>query len=378
MRVLAVTQEASRTGSVRAFLDALPVLRELGSTLTVVNKSPGPLSADLAAASDKLLEVPGPWRSQLRRMARLRPLDRYVPMVERSIARSVVKEVRPDVLYASTVLSSEYAAVAQDLGIPVVLHVHEAQPLSGWALRRSGVDVRIVPMAAPSRYVADELKRMGAESVAVLPGPSRPADKAGGTIIDDLPWSAGSHRVVACGSVAPWKGTAEWLAAAEALPEIQGRRVEWTWVGAGDQLDGLRAETGRRALSDRMFWIGEREDARPYIASADLFVLPSRCEPLGLVVLEASSVGVASIAFSAGGVPEILVDERALALPGNIGDLVDKIRMALESPELRKALVDASRPALLESDLGTWRRHLADLVEAVAPSAALSAPSSGF
>ena len=89
-------------------------------------------------------------------------------------------------------------------------------------------------------------------------------------------------------------------------------------------------------------------------------------------------MGVASIAFSAGGVPEILVDERALALPGNIGDLVDKIRMALESPELRKALVDASRPALLESDLGTWRRHLADLVEAVAPSAALSAPSSGF
>ena len=153
-------------------------------------------------------------------------------MVERSIARSVVKEVRPDVLYASTVLSSEYAAVAQDLGIPVVLHVHEAQPLSGWALRRSGVDVRIVPMAAPSRYVADELKRMGGGvGRGRLPGPSRPADKAGGTIIDDLPWSAGSHRVVACGSVAPWKGTAEWLAAAEALPEIQGRRVEWTWVG---------------------------------------------------------------------------------------------------------------------------------------------------
>lgn len=370
MRVLGITQEASRTGSVRAFLDALPVLRDLASDLIVVNKSPGPMSADLANASDTLLEAPRPLTSQLRRMARLRAFDRWVPLVERSIARSVIKQVRPDFIYASTVLSSEYVSVAQVLQIPVVLHVHEAQPLSGWALKRSGVDVQTVPMLAPSDFVADELRQMGGKSIAVLRGPASPPDTSDtAASVDDLPWTADSLRVIACGSVAPWKGTAEWLSAAEALPEVNGRTVEWTWIGSGDQLEELRIETKKRGLSDRAHWIGERKDVRPYLASADLFALPSRCEPLGLVVLEASSVGVASIAFHAGGVPEILVDDRALAEAGNLSDFVDKIRLALGSPELRQELLQASEPVQLESNLATWRNHLASIVSSALPSA---------
>jgi hypothetical protein len=90
VRVLAVTHEASRTGAVRAFLEALPVLREFGTELVVVNKKPGPMSSDLLSRSDVLLEAPRPWLSQGRRIARVRALDRFVPKIDEIIARSVI------------------------------------------------------------------------------------------------------------------------------------------------------------------------------------------------------------------------------------------------------------------------------------------------
>ncbi len=362
MKVLAVTHEATRTGAVRAFLEALPVLRELGTELIVLNKSPGPLSPEFTALSDQVIESPRRGTSRMRSVARVRSLDRFVPAIERMIARSVLREVRPDLVYASTVLSSEYAAAAQHLRIPAALHVHEAQPLSGWALRRSGVDVRSVPMAAPSHFVARELEELSGRTVRVLLGPSRATDRPVATPPPDLPWTGDGFRVVSCGSVAPWKGPDEWLEAADRLSAVRDRCVEWMWVGSGEQLSRLQKETCERGLDDRVHWIGERRDVEPYLASADLFVLTSHNEPLGLVLLEAARAGVASVAFRTGGVEEILVEERALAESGNVGELVEKARMALTNPALRAELLDASRPSLLASEPTEWRAHLAEFL----------------
>lgn len=365
MRVLAVTHDASRTGSVRAFLAALPVLRDRATELIVVTKLPGPLSEELRCGADRLMETPRPRVSQVRRMARVRSLDRFVPRVERSIARWVIREVRPDMVYASTVLTCEYVAAARMAGIPAVLHVHEGQPLSGWAFDRYGVDPSTVPLLAPSRFVARELEAMGATSVDVLLGPATRPVAPTAIRPDDLPWSAGSLRVVACGTVAPWKGTGEWLSAAERLPAVDGHTVEWAWVGTGVELAAMRRETAARGLGDRVHWIGERKEVAPYLASADLFVLPSMAEPLGLVLLEAASVGLPGVAFAVGGVPEILVDDRALAEPGDVAGLVDRIRAALADPALRHELLDASRPALLAGEVPAWRGHLAGALDRV-------------
>jgi len=363
VRVLAVTHEASRTGAVLAFMEALPVLRDLSTELVIVNKSPGPLSSQLRAFSDVFIEAPRPLTSQGRRIARFRSLDRFVPRIEQFIARSIVKEICPDFVYASTVLSSEYATAAQQLGVSACLHVHEAQPLSGWALRRSGVDLGALPMVAPSRFIAGELNELGGASVPTLLGPTRSMGSPDDDAVADLPWNQDSFRVIGCGSVARWKGPERWLAAAEALSSVDGRIVQWVWVGSGDQLPALRAETHRRGLDDRVHWIGERENVQPYLASADLFVLTSDNEPLGLVLLEAAAVGVASVAFRTGGVPEILVDDRALVQRGNVDELVEKVRAVLLNPELGSELLDASRPALVESDPTNWRRHLGTILD---------------
>jgi glycosyltransferase involved in cell wall biosynthesis len=123
-------------------------------------------------------------------------------------------------------------------------------------------------------------------------------------------------------------------------------------------------EYGRRiiAASDepplrgRVRFLGSRNDIPDFMASLDLFVLPSRAEPLGLVVLEAMAAGVPVIASRIGGIPEIITS-------GDLGILVDPltpeafagaIREVLRRPDLGKSMGDQARFSLKgRFDIGT-------------------------
>jgi glycosyltransferase involved in cell wall biosynthesis len=69
-------------------------------------------------------------------------------------------------------------------------------------------------------------------------------------------------------------------------------------------------------------------------ASADLFILPSRTETLGLVLLEAQASGCPVVACRAGGVPDAIQDgvTGCLFEPGDTSGLVDTVRRALACP----------------------------------------------
>jgi glycosyltransferase involved in cell wall biosynthesis len=283
------------------------------------------------------------------------------PTVERYIARKVVKARQPDFVYANTVLTSEYIAAARRFGIPSVLHVWEQEPLTSWAFARAKLDPRRLVVITPSDFVAAEMEGLSASVISVLPGPLK-EQQPSRIAPDDLPWSEGVYRVIACGSVAPWKGTAEFLEAASRLQSIDGRPVEWAWVGGGPDLAELREETLRHGTPVR--WLGERADAAPYLQAADALVLPSRQETLGLVVLEAAALGTPTIAFAVGGVPSIVRDRRALATPGDVTDLVTKLRALLPSGSLRLQLLRSSRAAVVEASAERWRERLSESIVA--------------
>ncbi len=66
----------------------------------------------------------------------------------------------------------------------------------------------------------------------------------------------------------------------------------WCFVGDGDDLAECRAAAEQLGVSDRLRFLGARENPYPYIAGADLFVLPSRHEGKPMVVTEAQILGV--------------------------------------------------------------------------------------
>lgn len=81
--------------------------------------------------------------------------------------------------------------------------------------------------------------------------------------------------------------------AVRAIARIPGA---WLWlIGDGGERDDLAALAKTLGVSDRVRFIGWVDDPVHHIAAADVFLMPSRHEPLGNLLLEAWAAGVPSV-----------------------------------------------------------------------------------
>ena len=79
-----------------------------------------------------------------------------------------------------------------------------------------------------------------------------------------------------------------------------------------------------------------------YMSAADVFVLPSISEGLGLVILEAMATGVPVVASRVGGIPDILINEHnGLSVePRDVEGLAEAIARILSDEKLKKRLIE--------------------------------------
>ena len=102
------------------------------------------------------------------------------------------------------------------------------------------------------------------------------------------------------------------------------KNLDWSYhiLGGGDKAKDLQKEINEKGLSNKVFLYGHIKDASHYLTSFDLFLLPSRTEALGYVVLEAVNASLPIVAHHVGSVPEILIDDpySVLITPNNIDD----------------------------------------------------------
>ena len=75
----------------------------------------------------------------------------------------------------------------------------------------------------------------------------------------------------------------------------------------------LRSLLGQLGLVDRVMIFEDvsHDDVLATMKEAELFVLPSRIEPFGIVLLEAATFGVPVIATRTGGIPEVIEHDRS-------------------------------------------------------------------
>lgn len=81
-------------------------------------------------------------------------------------------------------------------------------------------------------------------------------------------------------------------------------------VREDDFAERMQEEIQTNNLLDRVKFIGPRKDIPNFLASIDVFFLPTRKETFGLVIGEAMAAGVPVITSNVGGIPEIIKDQK--------------------------------------------------------------------
>ncbi|WP_038082075.1 glycosyltransferase [Thioalkalivibrio sp. ALgr3] len=207
---------------------------------------------------------------------------------------------------------------------------HLMQRLMGLLYRRADTVVALgeaVASTLQDRGICqtDHIKIIG-NPVTVQTSPSTANDEPG----DGKPW--GKHYIVAVGRLARQKGFDTLI---ESFAKVKDKDCDLVILGEGELRGELEALAKNLGIAQRVHMPGFVKNPHSVMASAQLFVLSSRWEGFGLVIVEALALGAPVVATDCSGAP------RALLRDGELGHLVpvydpdalaEAITEALHSP----------------------------------------------
>jgi len=117
-------------------------------------------------------------------------------------------------------------------------------------------------------------------------------------------------------------------------------------VGSGTLEKELKRLSVQLEISESITWLRRTSDVRLTMESMDLFVLPSKYEGFGLVLLEAIQAGIGVIAARNSAIPEVLgSDSDGLFTTGDYDELFQKL-LKFHNEIERKRLIKAQHSRL--------------------------------
>ena len=308
----------------------------------------------------------GPELSGGSRRAKLRALVRTLP-APLSIARLAWLVRRRGIRIVATSDRPRDALVCVLLGrltrARSVVHVHVGwgEWMSGmlkWSLRHADALVGV------SAYVAGTLVASGHDAARVHsvlnavdlarwePDVGRAETRAALGLADDAVVALTVCRLF------PGKGVAELIGA---LARVREQRPDTVLLVAGRETQtGYAAELAALARSlgqeSHVRFLGLRDDVPALMAAADVYAMPSREEPFGLVFAEAMAMELPVVALRSGGAPEVVEDGRTglLVRDDDPDALAAHLLALVEDPELRRTMGAQGRK-LVESHFTTDR-----------------------
>ena len=327
-RLLIVSHEMTLSGAPIQLAHLVVWLKQHGWLPTIVAPEAGPLA-------DKLPGIDIIYEPQLLIDPAYGALRRLIPQF--------------DCVVANTIATWEAVQAAQFERVPVVWYIHETQV---------GVQLmQIIHMIEPSLAVADAIVTPTQTTARVYaPFRSKPIDVVAygiPPIAAAARTSSDKLRFAAVATYEARKGQDLLLDAVERLPGDARARCVFQLVGR------TLEEAFSTALATRAHSLGNvqllgssgHEQALQTIREADVLVCPSRDETMPIVVLEAMSMGKATVSFDVGGIHEWIVDRvnGMLAPAQDTTALASAIERLVWEPELRRNVGAAARE--------TFERH---------------------
>jgi glycosyltransferase involved in cell wall biosynthesis len=230
-------------------------------------------------------------------------------------------------------------------GLPAIVTRRMDRRISrGWRTRfiyqRASRRVAAIAPAIIAQLVAAGVPR---QRIALIPSavdPERVRPRREPAAVRDALGAAATDLVLlSAAALVPRKGLDVLLDALAALAHRGARPRLWV-AGDGPERAALAARAARLGVAAQVAWLGQRDDIGDLLAAADVVVLPSRAEGLGVAALEAMAAARPVVASAVGGLAEAVVDGRTglLVPPGDAVALAHALARLLHEPALRAAL----------------------------------------
>lgn len=167
----------------------------------------------------------------------------------------------------------------------------------------------------------------------------------------------GQRLIVHVGNIRPHKGHQTLI---EATKRLIAERPDVIVVSLGGEkhtgdLERVRSAARQAGIEQSLRFLGRRDDARAFLAAADVVVNPADVEGLPVSLLEAMALERPVVATAVGGVPSVVRHEITglLVPPGEPGELAAAMARALSSSSAVEWGIEAAR--LVDRDFGLDR-----------------------
>jgi glycosyltransferase involved in cell wall biosynthesis len=253
--------------------------------------------------------------------------------------RNYLRDLQPDIVHAHSRTGLVLAwLVTRFSRHPLVAHVHNVH-------ERESVIMRLADrVIVVSESVGRTMRAMGIRETKIRVVHNGPLQTPRLPSLDAVSPASIEHPaiVTACG-MSHRKGIADLIAAFDQLaPQILDAHLYL--VGDGPQMQLFRQQAKASRYESRIHFEGFQPTPQSYMLAADIFVLASRRESFGLVLVEARQAGCAIIASDVDGIPEAL-DQGAAGIlfpPSDIRRLSQEMLHLLKDNHKRVSLQQKS------------------------------------
>ena len=389
LRVLHIVGDSRYGGVVRILLGLARVSKAAGWQVDVLSTNPAVQEA-LRRHSLGVVDL-DVIRREVRPLRDLKGLFRL---------RNFLRRERYDIVHTHTSKGGFVGRLAARLaGVPIIVHtmhgfaIHEQSP--AWArtayaalerLASRWCD-RIISVSEFHRRWALDLNLCPQSQIQAIPNgitPDAPAARLDPIELRRKLGVGEGDMFLLSPTRLAWDKGIQYLIDAAALLPRGGRRYRLVIAGDGPSRARLEQMACTRGVSDRITFLGFREDVADLLAAADVVVLPSLREGLSISLLEAMAAGKPIIASSIGSNRDVASQAEVALLipPADAAALADAMRFAAHDPQ-RMAALGAGARLLFEANytedrmLNAYRQMYFDLLEDVTPARAVGPRADG-
>ena len=153
--------------------------------------------------------------------------------------------------------------------------------------------------------------------------------------------STKNFKLGTIGRLVPGKNYPTMLKAVAKIVDVDPT-VKFFVVGGGSSEQALIKVCKDLNIENNVIWLGRTEHIREFLSKIDLFILPSKYEGFGLVLLEAMVAKKPIIAANNSAIPEVLGKTyEGLFSTGDVSALAQQIKTAISDNKFSESLVQS-------------------------------------